>query len=229
MTAAETPRTGIAASPVASAASEALGIGFAWTIVELAPDGILVCDDDGLIVMANRHIEVLFGYDRDALVGARVERLVPAQFRDAHEGHRAGYVATPALRPMGAGRELSGRRADGSEFPVEISLSPVATELGIATVVVIRDVSEQRADERDARATLVRDEDERIGVDLYDRVISHLFGSGLTLASVLSTPLDAVVAERLHSVVVQLDTAIQEIRNSVFAVSVKKPGTTESG
>ncbi len=229
MTAAETPARGTAAGPVSAPPPEALGIGFAWTIVELAPDGILVCDDDGQILVANRHVEDMFGYDRDALVVARVEDLLPAQFRRAHEGHRAGYVAAPALRSMGSGRTLSGRRADGSEFPVEIRLSPVATDQGIATVVVIRDVSEQRADERDAHATTVRDEDERIGADRYDRVVSHLFGSGLTLASVLSTQLDEPVAERLRGVVVQLDTAIREIRNSVFAVSLNHPGTADSG
>jgi PAS domain S-box-containing protein len=196
-----------------------LGVGFAWTIVELAPDGILVCDDGGQILMANRHVESLFGYHREALVGSRVERLIPAQFRRSHEGHRASYVAAPALRSMGRGRDLWGCRADGSEFPVEISLSPAATDHGIATVVVIRDVSDQRAAERDARTAVVCDEEARIGTEMYDQVISHLFGCGLTLASVRTTQLDEAVDERLRGVVETLDTAIREIRNSVFNVS----------
>jgi two-component system sensor histidine kinase DevS len=226
MTTAERPPahgTDVAPSP-----PEALGFGFAWTIVELAPDGILVCDDDGLIVLANRHVEGLFGYDHDEIVGARVEQLVPVRFRHAHERHRAGYAASPALRRMGDRRELFGCRSDGSEFPVEISLSPMASDLGAVTVVVIRDVSEQRAHERDARTTLVRDEDERIGAALHDRVISHLFSSGLTLASVLSTQLAEPVAERLRGVVDELDTAIREVRRGVFAVSIATQVSPES-
>ena len=129
-----------------------MGLGFAWTIVELAPDGILVCDDDGTILMANRHVEALFGYDRDALVGAKVERLLPNALRLAHQAHRARYVSAPTTRPMGMGLDLLGRHADGTEFPIEISLSPVNTGHTEAIVVVIRDVSQQRAHERNARA-----------------------------------------------------------------------------
>ncbi len=204
---------GLAAVPLNVAT---LGLGFAWTIVELASDGILVCDDGGQILMANRHVESLFGYDRDALVGGQVERLLPASLRRAHEVHRAGYVEAPALRSMGSGRELLGRRADGSEFPVEISLSPAATDKLIATVVMIRDVSDQRAAELDARTALVSGEEERIGAELADRVVSRLFGCGLTLANVLSTELDDAVDERLRNVVESLDAAIREIRSTVF-------------
>jgi PAS domain S-box-containing protein len=193
-----------------------LGLGFAWTIVELAPDGILVCDDGGEILMVNRQVESLFGYDRDALVGAQVERLLPASLRRSHEALRAGYVAAPALRSMGSGRGLLGRRADGSEFPVEISLSPAATERGIATVVVVRDVSDQRAAERDARIVSVRDEEARIGAELCNGVVRHLFDCGFMLANVLSLELDDAVDERLRSVVEGLDDAIREIRTTVF-------------
>ena len=134
--------TGSAASSVPA---DTLGIGFAWVIVELAPDGILVSDDGGRIMMVNRQVEDLFGYDHDTLIGTNVESLLPARLRRAHETHRANYEAAPALRPMGVGLELLGCRSDGSEFPIEVSLSPAATEHGIATVVVIRDVTEQRA------------------------------------------------------------------------------------
>jgi PAS domain S-box-containing protein len=214
----EKPRGGTVASPASSVTPEALGIGFAWVIVELAPDGILISDDRGRILMANRHVEELFGYDRDTLVGAQVEGLLPARSRRAHETHRADYAAAPTMRPMGVGLDLFGCHADGSEFPVEISLSRVATDQGAATVVVIRDVTQQRASERAARATLTLDEDERIAAELNDGVIQHIFASALTLASVLSrNRLEDVIAGQLHVVIDELDAGVREIRNTIFA------------
>ena len=136
-------------APVTSA--EGLGVGFAWVVMELAPDGVLVSDDDGRIMMANRHIETLFGHDRDSVIGMQVEMLLPVRWRAVHHQHRARYASAPRVRAMGAGLELLGAHADGSEFPVEISLSPVATERGTATVVIIRDVTQKRAHERAAR------------------------------------------------------------------------------
>jgi len=206
-------------SPALSGGSQPLlGDGFAWAIVELAPDGIVVSDDDGRILMANRQVEDLFGYDRDTLIGAQVESLLPARFRHAHVTHRSRYGTAPATRTMGAGLELFGCHADGSEFPVEVSLSPVATGQGRATIVVIRDVTDQRALERAARESLAFDENERIGADLNDRVIGHLFGSALTLASIVGRhELDRGIAERLHDVIDELDEAVREIRSTVFA------------
>ena len=128
--------------------AEDLGVGFAWVVMELAPDGVLVSDDDGRIMMANRHIETLFGHDRDSVIGMRIEMLLPVRWRAAHHQHRARYRSAPRVRAMGVGLELLGAHADGSEFPVEISLSPVATDRGTVTVVIIRDVTQQRTHER---------------------------------------------------------------------------------
>ena len=132
------------ALPEASATADLRAEAFACVIVELAPDGILVSDDHGRIIMANSQVEELFGFDRDALIGQPVETLLPAWLRQAHEAHRVDYATAPMLRPMGAGLKLLGRHADGSEFPIEISLSPIAADHGLATVVIIRDVSKQR-------------------------------------------------------------------------------------
>jgi len=93
-------------APRSSVGAEAFGL--ACAIVERAPDAILVCDEHGRIMMANSQVEGLFGYDRDALVGAQVEML-PARLRSAHEPHRANYAIAPTRRPMGAGLELFGR------------------------------------------------------------------------------------------------------------------------
>lgn len=212
----EDGRTGV--EPADPPGSATLGVGFAWVIVELAPDGILVGDEDGRIVMANRHVEALFGYDRDTLVGARVESLLPPRLRRAHESHRANYMTTPALRPMGVGRELFGCRADGSEFPIEVSLSPTATERGIATVVVIRDVTEQRRLELAARKNSTLEQSEQIAADLHDRVIGRLFTCGLTIGSVLGRgSVGDGVAAQLREVIDELDDAVREIRNTAFA------------
>jgi PAS domain S-box-containing protein len=105
----------------------------------------MVCvDADGRIALVNAQTERLFGYGRDELVGQPVEMLVPDAVRDAHPSHRAGYVADPAPRPMGAGMELAGRRRDGTTFPAEISLSAIDTELGILVSAAVRDVTERR-------------------------------------------------------------------------------------
>ena len=101
-------------------------------LLEAAPDAMVCVDADGRIALVNAQTERLFGYGRDELVGQPVEILVPDAVREVHPGHRAGYVADPAPRPMGAGMELAGRRRDGSTFPAEISLSAIDTERGDA-------------------------------------------------------------------------------------------------
>src|SRR5713226_6184154 len=113
-------------------------------LLEAAPDAMVCVDADGRIALVNAQAERVFGYGRDELVGQPVEMLVPDAVRDVHPGHRAGYVADPAPRPMGAGLELAGRRRDGSTFPAEISLSAIDTEQGILVSAAVRDVTQQR-------------------------------------------------------------------------------------
>ncbi len=113
-------------------------------LLEAAPDAILAVDADGRIVLVNAQAERLFGYRRDELMGEPVDILVPEGARDVHPEHRKSYLADPRPRPMGAGRELTGRRKDGSEFPAEISLSAIETEDGLLVAAGIRDVTERR-------------------------------------------------------------------------------------
>ena len=120
-----------------------------WDLLEAAPDGILEVSADGSIVLVNAVAAKMFGYDRSELIGKLVEDLVPSQYRDVHVKHRSGYWVQPQTRPMGSGLALSALRKDGTEFPVEISLSPVAYPGGFRVIAIVRDVTErQRAEER---------------------------------------------------------------------------------
>jgi PAS domain S-box-containing protein len=122
-------------------------------LFDTVPDALVVVDDTGRIVMANRQAEVLFGYAGGALAGLPIEQLMPEHVRGRHHAHRGAYMANPRLRPMGgAGMALVGQRRDGGQFPVEIALSPLETDAGVRFLASIRDISETQR----ARQALVR-------------------------------------------------------------------------
>ncbi|MDF3301492.1 PAS domain S-box protein [Streptomyces tropicalis] len=116
-------------------------------LLEAAPDAMVIVDDTGTIRLVNAQTEALFGYGREELLGRPVELLVPNRFRAQHTRHRGGYSANGQVRPMGAGLELHGLRKNGTEFPVEISLSPLETADGLLVSAAVRDVSDRKAAE----------------------------------------------------------------------------------
>ena len=121
------------------------------TLLDSAPDAMVIIDQDGLITLVNEQTERIFGYRRDELLGQKVERLIPERYRKRHVDHRRAYFADPRTRPMGPGRELYGLTKDGREFPVDISLSSVQTDEGAVVLSFTRDITERKQAEETIR------------------------------------------------------------------------------
>ena len=114
-------------------------------VVDAMPVAIIVADDDGGILLVNAHAQRLFGYARNELIGRSIEQLVPERFHAAHLTLRSAFAFSPAERPMGVGRELYGLRKDGTEFPVDVGLNPVASDSTTRTFVTVSDATERKA------------------------------------------------------------------------------------
>ena len=125
----------------------------ARAVLESASEGILLINASGRITLVNGAAERMFGYDHEELMGQTLEVLLPDRIREMHREHRARYFAGPRVRPMGSGLDLAGRRKDGTEFPVEISLSYVQTPEGMTAMALITDITERKRVEAELRRT----------------------------------------------------------------------------
>ena len=153
--------------------------------LDCAPDAMIIIGASGLIGAVNRQVSAMFGYSHDELIGQSVERLIPERFRARHRMDREGYMRDPHLRPMGVGLELYGLRKDGTQFPVEISLSPIEDESGALVAAAIRDVTERK---RIETALAVQLEDMRQLHAMSSRLIE-----AADLPNVLEEVLDTVI------------------------------------
>lgn len=195
----------------------------AATLLEASPDGLLLVDSDGTIRLANRQAGELFGMAPDGLVGTSVDGLVPAGKRATHAALRARYEEHPSTRPMGSGLRLLARHADGSLFPVEISLSPVVVDGASYTIATVRDVTDRR--ETVARLALSKDR-ERIARDIHDMVIQRVFAAGMSLQAVDGLIESPVAKERIASVTDDLDDVIRQLRQAIFQLGQDGAGRT---
>jgi protein-histidine pros-kinase len=193
------------------------------TMLETAPDAMIIVDERGRIAIVNRQAEDMFGYTRAELLGHEVEMLLPESIRHDHLQHRSGYVANPELRPMGPGLDLFGRRKDGSKFPVEISLSPVKTSSGMFVSSVIRDVTQRRRMEQEIIAARQAAERAQKANTAFLAAASHDLRQPVQALSLLNGALRRTVKdERAREMIDSQEhslTAMTNLLNSLLDIS----------
>jgi len=165
--------------------------------LDFMPDAVVIATEDGTIQFINRAGETLFGYDRSELVGRPVEILLPSRFREKHRRDRAGYAASPRVRPMGLGLELRGLAKDGREIEVEISLAPIRLGSEVLTLAAVRDVTERKQLEERARQA------EKAEVEIRHRdevlaVASHELRGPVGAVQLQLSVLQRAAAETIH-------------------------------
>ena len=171
-------------------------------LLEAAPDGMVIVDHEGKIIMVNAQVEQLFGYQREEIIDQRVDLLVPIRFKDVHPFHRMQYGKNPRVRPMGADLELYALRKDGTEFPVEISLSPVDSEEDHLIIAAIRDITDRKRAEEKFRGLLESAPDAMVVVDqqgviqLVNSQTEKLFG--FDRVEIVGEPVEVLVPRRFR-------------------------------
>jgi PAS domain S-box-containing protein len=171
-------------------------------LLETLPDATVVVDRDGNIIQVNSQAQELFGYGGGELIGQKIEILVPERYRRQHHRHRESFAGAPKTRPMGADLDLYGRRRNGSEFPVEISLSPVSTENGTIVLSAIRDVSDRKRIEAELR---------RANEELHRRTAQQIGEYRSRLASIIDSSEDAIISKGLDGTITSWNKGAERI------------------
>jgi two-component system, cell cycle sensor histidine kinase and response regulator CckA len=188
-----------ASSASAKAVAEVL---LSTELLEALPDAVVAVDRDGTIVQANAQAQELFGYERDELIGQKVEMLVPESYRRQHHQHRENFGQAPKTRRMGAELDLYGRRQNGSQFPVEISLSPVSTDKGTLVLSAIRDISDRKR---------IAEELRRANEELHRRTNEQLGEYRSRLASIIDSSEDAILSKDLKGIITSWNKGAEHI------------------
>ncbi|MGA8540486.1 MAG: PAS domain S-box protein [Terriglobales bacterium] len=171
-------------------------------LLEALPDAIVAVDREGTIIQVNSQTLTLFGYSRGELVGEKVEMLVPESYRPQHHQHRKNFADAPKTRRMGANLDLYGRRRNGSQFPVEISLSPVSTDKGMFVLSAIRDISDRKR---------IAEELRRANEELQRRTTEQLGEYRARLALIIDSSEDAIYGKDLNGIITSWNKGAEHI------------------
>ncbi|MGA9551006.1 MAG: PAS domain S-box protein, partial [Candidatus Sulfotelmatobacter sp.] len=185
-------------------------------LLEALPDAVVAVDHDGTIRQVNSQAQELFGYDQGELIGQKVEILVPDSDRGQHHQHRESFARTPKTRRMGADLDLYGRRRDGSEFPVEISLSPVSTETGWYVLSAIRDISDRKR---------IAEELRRANEELHQKTAEQIGEYRSRLASIIDSSEDAILSKDLNGIITSWNKGAERIYGYAPQEVIGKPMT----
>jgi len=187
------------------------------SVVEAIPDAVAAVNQQGVIIQVNSQAESLFGYTRRELIGQKIEILVPERQRSRHDLHREQFHRQPKIRRMGSGLDLYGRRRDGSEFPVEISLSPVASADGVIVWSAIRDISDRKRIEEELR---------RANEELDKRKSRELRDYQTRVALIVDSSQDAIIGKNLDGMVTHWNKGAEQMYGYTAAEIIGKPVST---